>query len=245
MNENELNDLILDIWLDFEELKVNPESAEVLIPNSMPLLWFGDLPAYEKSDLKILTVSKNASYAEFGENQRFEKLLTELSSVNLEIYKSNLNQYFEYNPSSWFNQLAKFFPIFDAAYKQSENQINRALHIDLFTPIPTEPVWPNLTKSQQSQFVMKFPQIMQILKPDILLTSLSVSNLKILLKNAGTEIEEIFNEEELGKSAKYVRAYRLYKKLIVINGRNFQGTYFGGMADLFVQKCLREIKKMM
>ena len=43
----------------------------------MPLLWFGDLPAYEKSDLKILTVSKNASYAEFGQNQRFEKLLTE------------------------------------------------------------------------------------------------------------------------------------------------------------------------
>ena len=77
MNENELNDLILDTWSDFEELKVNPESAEVLIPNSMPLLWFGDLPAYEKSDLKILTVSKNASYAEFGENQRFEKLLTE------------------------------------------------------------------------------------------------------------------------------------------------------------------------
>ena len=53
MNENELNDLILDIWLDFEELKVNPESAEVLIPNSMPLLWFGDLPAYEKSDVKM------------------------------------------------------------------------------------------------------------------------------------------------------------------------------------------------
>lgn len=105
MNENELNDLILDTWSDFEELKVNPESAEVLIPNSMPLLWFGDLPAYEKSDLKILTVSKNASYAEFGENQRFEKSLTELSSVNLETYKSNLNQYFEYNPSPWFNQL--------------------------------------------------------------------------------------------------------------------------------------------
>ncbi|MDM5145094.1 hypothetical protein ICE98_02222 [Lactococcus lactis] len=25
MNENELNDLILDIWLDFEELKVIPK----------------------------------------------------------------------------------------------------------------------------------------------------------------------------------------------------------------------------
>ena len=105
--------------------------------------------------------------------------------------------------------------------------------------------FPQLRHILFEQFKMKFPQLLQLLEPDVILTSLSVSNLKILLKNAGTEIEEIFNEEELGKSAKYVRAYRLDKKLIVINGRNFQGTYFGGMTDLFVQKCLREIKKMM
>ena len=55
---------------------------------------------------------------------------------------------------------------------------------------------------------MKFPQLLQLLEPDVLLTSLSVSNLKILLKNAGTEIEEIFDKEEVGKAAKYVRAYR-------------------------------------
>ncbi|MDT2882427.1 hypothetical protein P7I04_13340 [Lactococcus lactis] len=111
----------------------------------------------------------------------------------------------------------------------------------MFTPIATHPVWPGLAKSQQEQFKMKFPQL---LEPDILLTSLSVSNLKILLKNAGTEIEEIFDKEETGKVAKYVRAYRVDKKLIVINGRNFQGTYFGGMTDQFVRKCLTEIKGM-
>ena len=162
----------------------------------------------------------------------------------METYKSNLNRYFEYNPSPWFNQLAKFLPVFDSAYKESENQINRALHIDLFTPIATHPVWPGLAKSQQEQFKMKFPQLLQLLEPDVLLTSLSVSNLKILLKNAGTEIEEIFDKEEIGKAAKYVRAYRVDKKLIVINGRNFQGTYFGGMTDQFVRKCLTEIKGM-
>ena len=244
MDNEKLDRLILETWTDFIDLKNKAELSEVLIPNSMPLLWFGDLAKYEKSDLKILTVSKNASYAEFGENQRYEKLLTEFSSVNLETYKSNLNRYFEYNPSPWFNQLAKFLPVFDSAYKESENQINRALHIDLFTPIATHPVWPGLTKSQQEQFKMKFPQLLQLLEPDILLTSLSVSNLKILLKNAGTEIEEIFDREETGKAAKYVRAYRVDKKLIVINGRNFQGTYFGGMTDQFVRKCLTEIKGM-
>lgn len=219
MDNEKLDHLILETWTDFIDLKNKAELSEVLIPNSMPLLWFGDLAKYEK-------------------------LLTEFSSVNLETYKSNLNRYFEYNPSPWFNQLAKFLPVFDSAYKESENQINRALHIDLFTPIATHPVWPGLAKSQQEQFKMKFPQLLQLLEPDVLLTSLSVSNLKILLKNAGTEIEEIFDKEEVGKAAKYVRAYRVDKKLIVINGRNFQGTYFGGMTDQFVRKCLTEIKGM-
>ena len=57
-------------------------------------------------------------------------------------------------------------------------------------------------------------------------------------------IRDRFDKEETGKAAKYVRAYRVDKKLIVINGRNFQGTYFGGMTDQFVRKCLTEIKGM-
>ena len=81
MNNEKLDHLILETWTDFIDLKNKAELSEVLIPNSMPLLWFGDLVKYEKSDLKILTVSKNASYAEFGENQRYEKLLTEFPSV--------------------------------------------------------------------------------------------------------------------------------------------------------------------
>lgn len=92
MDNEKLDHLILEMWTDFIDLKNKAELSEILIPNSMPLLWFGDLAKYENSDLKILTVSKNASYAEFGENQRYEKLLTEFSSVNLETYKSNLNR---------------------------------------------------------------------------------------------------------------------------------------------------------
>ncbi len=88
MDNEKLDHLILETWTDFIDLKNKAELSEVLIPNSMPLLWFGDLAKYEKSDLKILTVSKNASYAEFGENQRYEKLLTEFSSV---IFAKSIN----------------------------------------------------------------------------------------------------------------------------------------------------------
>lgn len=58
MDNEKLDRLILETWTDFIDLKNKAELSEVLIPNSMPLLWFGDLAKYEKSDLKILTVSK-------------------------------------------------------------------------------------------------------------------------------------------------------------------------------------------
>jgi len=56
-----------------------------------------------------------------------------------------------------------------------------------------------------------------------------MKNVKILLENIGEQYTEIFSKEEPNKSAKYIKAYRIDGKLTVINGRNFQGTYFGGM----------------
>jgi hypothetical protein len=233
-----IDELINETWQDFNNLKSNPETAEILVPAAMPLLWFGDLAAYEKSELRVMTISKNPSYAEFGDTYRFEKLLTEPS----EAYKTALNRYFAYNPSKWFNQLAKFLPIFDSGYLEDDTK-NVALHADLFTPIATHPVWPGLTKEQRVYFDMKFGKLMEILQPDVLLTSLSAENLKILLKNAGENVVEIFNEEEPEKKAKYVRAYCVDGHLIVINGRNFQGTYFGGMTEEFVKSCLQKINE--
>ena len=74
IDETKIDDLINEIGQEFEQLKNLPETAEVVVPDSIPILWFGDLEAYEKSDLRVLTVSKNPSDAEFGENQRFKNL---------------------------------------------------------------------------------------------------------------------------------------------------------------------------
>ncbi|MCL2114018.1 MAG: hypothetical protein FWH31_08710 [Streptococcaceae bacterium] len=247
IGETKIDDLINEIGQEFEQLKNLPETAEVVVPDSIPILWFGDLEAYEKSDLRVLTVSKNPSDAEFGENQRFKNLsaLTERAgslSVNIEGYKSALNQYFRYNPSRWFNQLAKFLPIFNASYTGGKNV---AVHVDLFTPIATHPVWPGLSKMQQEQFDSKLAKLVNVLQPDVLITSLSASNLRILLKSLGNEYTLIFDKNEPGKSAKYVRAYRVNHRLIVINGRNFQGTYFGGMSAEFVNDCLQKIREVL
>lgn len=227
-----LEELIKEVWSDFDTLKEQEEVHKLLVPEAMPLLWFGNLPAYEQSALKILTVSKNPSYAEFGENHRFEEGLP---------YQESLNQYFQYNPSSWFNNLDKLLKYFDGGYRGA---INTALHADLFTPIATHPVWPGLTKEEQKYFPMRFAQLIEILKPELILTSLSAKNLKIMVNQFEEETIKIFHEEEPGKSAKYIQAYRINENLLLINGRNFQGTYFGGMSSEFITHCFQEIRKV-
>ena len=265
MNEFEIDGkkleaLILETWQDFDRLKTLPETASLIVPDSMPLLWFGDLAAYAQSNVRILTLSKNPSDAEFGQNQRFDKLsptaLPTLSMLanplkrkvaiavlteNLTAYKSQLNQYFQRNPNKWFRQLNKFLPVFEAGYADASNV---ALHADLFTPMATKPVWPGLTKAQQACFDSKIAALLDILQPQLLLTSLSQANLKILLDKIGSGVQ-IYEALEPGKAAKYVRAYRLPSGLIVVNGRNFQGTYFGGMTEEFVKRSLSEIRDLL
>jgi hypothetical protein len=232
-----LDDLINETWQEFEHLKNLPETASIIVADSMPVLWFGDLPAYKKSNLRLLTISKNPSDAEFGDNNRFFSVQTAPSKL----YKTVLNQYFQHNPNRWFNQLAKFLPVFTAGYVNAKNT---AIHVDLFTPIATNPVWPGL-KDKQQYFDMKFDKLVKFLQPDVILTSLSAMNLKILLDHVGQTAVEIFNENEPGKSAKYIKAYKVDNRLMVINGRNFQGTYFGGMSAEFVNDCLRKIREML
>ena len=247
IDEKKLEALILETWQDFDRLKKSPETADVIVPDSLPLLWFGDLAAYAQSNVRILTLSKNPSDAEFGQNQRFENLsptaenLTALSkkSSALTDYKSQLNQYFQRNPNKWFRQLNKFLPVFEAGYADASNV---ALHADLFTPMATKPVWPGLTKAQQACFDSKIADLLDILQPQLILTSLSQVNLKILLDKLGGGTL-IYEALEPGKAAKYVRAYRLPSGLIVVNGRNFQGTYFGGMTEEFVKHSLLEIRE--
>ena len=57
-----MKNLALHIFNAFQKLK----SDQRIVPNSVPILWFGDLNKYRKSNTKIITVSLNPSNNEFG-----------------------------------------------------------------------------------------------------------------------------------------------------------------------------------
>ena len=58
-----MKNLIKKVWQDYQILKNMP----CVIGNVIPILWFGDLGAYEKSHKRIITVGLNPSNKEFQE----------------------------------------------------------------------------------------------------------------------------------------------------------------------------------
>ena len=71
--------------------------------DTIPIDWFGDRVAYNRSKIRIVTVGLNPSDKEFRNNDG-ESFNT---SLRFEGYEEKgleavYNNYFEYNPYSWF-----------------------------------------------------------------------------------------------------------------------------------------------
>jgi hypothetical protein len=105
------------------------------VPNSIPILHFGDVEAYAKSEPKIITVGLNPSLAEFSENEdRFGHEVRQ--SLNPATLRQALSNYFRINPyRRWFNRSYEtFLQHFGASFygKEYPISLNTALH---FPPV--------------------------------------------------------------------------------------------------------------
>jgi len=86
-------------------------SYNFAVEKSIPILYFGDLEAYFKSQRKIITVGLNPSRQEFPQENpyyRFPLVETSLSSSgdneeSIRSYLAALNMYFKHKPYEWFN----------------------------------------------------------------------------------------------------------------------------------------------
>ena len=127
----------------------------VVVKPSIPILWFGNMAEYAKSKLKIVTVGLNPSLNEFINSKgqspdvklRFPNApvisSVPLSALEISAYEAALNSYFDVKPYlKWFSYNEKVLSCLDASYKAGKN--NRAIHIDLYTPIATNPTWGKL-----------------------------------------------------------------------------------------------------
>ena len=230
-----LNKIIEEYIIDFIAKRNDPVLKKVIVENSIPIIWFGNINKYLDSEKRILTVGLNPSNIEFPEDnpqKRFDSvnLALPVDSQMIERLKYVLNSYFDKEPySKWFSSGERVLDCFDASYYSDRGKSNQAIHIDIYSSIATNPTWGSLDEVDRSikpriQNVELFKELLVFLNPDVILVSTN---------------KDIFNEVfvktlafghdvdyQKGKNNYYVRKfYKEGKTLYWIS--NIQGTVFG------------------
>ena len=164
------------------------QGEQFVVPDSIPILFFGDIKRYLNSPLKIITVAKNPSDKEFP--KKFKRFDTDrLNLKNNDAYLETLSKYFDRDPfTKWFNNFEKLLQHLGASYYCADYppskakisfdwkpQINCALHTDICSPIATTPTWTGLGQKQQKKLQVDgkilWHKLVKILEPDLILLS--------------------------------------------------------------------------
>lgn len=176
MKKQKLISLIDDEFSQFKNLNFGHR----IVPNSIPIVWFGNVEEYFKSNLKIITVSLNPSDREFKKNK------SEIPTTQLRFPEYNdsvdslyysYNNYFQVNPySSWFKaSFRKVLESFNSSH--FGDAINTALHTDIACSYATDPTWSSLPKEDKNKLepigVVSWERLVKLLEPDIILFSAS------------------------------------------------------------------------
>lgn len=168
------------------------ELRPYLIKGTLPILYFGDIEAYFKSQYKIITAAINPSCGEFYYDEsngqisydrfpQFERITkaNALNNENVLQYLSALNGYFKTGNDykKWFKTTPRenLFAPFGASYY--DNAPNRAIHTDTLSPFATFPTWSKMPLHIQTQFsnagIRLWNELVEILEPDIIFMSLN------------------------------------------------------------------------
>lgn len=168
-----------------------------LIKDTLPILYFGDIEAYFKSQYKIITAAINPSCSEFYYDEsneqisykrfpQFERIAkaNALNNDNILQYLSALNSYFKTGNDykKWFKtpERDNLFVPFGASYY--DNAPNRAIHTDTLSPFATFPTWSKFTPQSQRERIQRrfsdigiplWNELVEILEPDIIFMSLN------------------------------------------------------------------------
>lgn len=110
---------------------------------------------------------------------------------------------------------------------------NRAIHIDLMTPIATEPTWGDkkLNREPYLKTSHYFEDLIAIFDPQIILVSVGQKHIR-------QRLDDKFNE---GKT--YVVPRNLKDGRLMIAGRNMNGDPFSGMTYAYVRERMLAIKR--
>ncbi len=224
---------------DYEYEKVKDLPCVKAARARFPIVWFGDLEAYFRSEIRVVTVGRNPSFHEFTE-PRFLYEEEWGGSQRKYVYEA-FNHYFENNPYDWFKNFERILKWHDFSVSYggkigNPRAGNTAVHIDFSTPIATNPTFSGLgpftKKELQSDL---FSDLIASLKPDLILFS---NCRKEMISHFGLK-EPFFTYGEpsakTGKPIEYVAAYEKDGACFVW-GKNFNGAPWASVSD---ERCAK------
>jgi len=176
-----------------------------LTPISAPILYFGDLEAYLRSSLRVITVGVNPSGEEFPARSPWSRFpLEDIAGADevgpfLPDYLGALNSYFRVDPYKlWFDSYEPALSGMDASYYDGPTA--RAIHTDVCTPVPTSPVWGGLERGEWQRLapggVELWHRLIETLEPHIILASIGTRNLARIKLAATSESKVIYTVEQ-------------------------------------------------
>lgn len=169
---------------------------------AMPILFFGDIDAYLRSPLRVITVGLNPSNAEFPDNpekfpgqDRFwrfreaEGLEGIASPADFKRYIRALSSYFDHKPlRRWFDTYKGLLEGMDTSFY--EGAASTALHTDLCSPLATDPTWSKLQKESKTMLLGPgsdlWHDLVRVLRPQVMLISVAREHLgRVLFESDG------------------------------------------------------------
>lgn len=263
--DKRLKKLISKYWNEHKEIvqkQFKNEDETNLIPsNSVPIMWHGDLDRYVNSNYKVVTVSINPHFRAFDPIKGhfdMEVLKTlypkqTLADQDIKILSNQYNTYFDqihYQSENdrLFKRYEEILNRVNTSYFKHQNLTNQALHIDLLSPLATNPVWSNIPKDIKNELLKNGPtlcmEFIKYLNPDLIISSMSKEVLKNALQLDDTWKQTLFEKPNVTRNKiSGILFERSRKKVLYGQQTRYGKVYFGRFSDEEFEDMLEIVSK--
>lgn len=151
------------------------KGCDWLVEPAGPVMFFGDLTAFNSSHPRVATAGKNPSHREFPGEEHFTRFPGADSADECQ-YLSALCRYFRSNPyKRWFKHYEEALLGMGASYYGGA--CATALHTDIGSVLPTKPAWGELDIEVRRHLcrdgVPFWHCLIEYLQPDIMIMSMA------------------------------------------------------------------------
>jgi hypothetical protein len=167
--------LSADLYKDCLDHYHDVSTLDYVVKDAIPIPYFGDVAAYMRSPLRIVTAALNPSDKEFPRSGR-PRFDVEAGRSGPEGLEQELSNYFVNEPYwKWFTPFQHVLRGLGASYCRPSSAGSTALHLDLCSPIATRPTWSHLSGRERQGLTdpgrILFDKMIAALEPQLVIAS--------------------------------------------------------------------------